>query len=104
MNRQILTKLKQLKPKLQNEGFELIGVFGSFARDEEKATSDIDLLYQIKDTKEYLEKYSGWNSILHILEIKDFLKKELKKDIDFVDKSTLDTIAKKYIQKDLVYV
>lgn len=104
MNNQVLKKLKQLKPKLQNEGFELIGIFGSFARNEEKPTSDIDILYQIKDTKEYLKKYSGWDSILHIVEIKELLKKELKKEIDFVDKSTLDSIANKYIQKDLIYV
>jgi predicted nucleotidyltransferase len=104
MNKQVLEKLKQLKPKLHDEGFELIGIFGSFARNEEKPTSDIDILYQIKDTKEYLKKYSGWDSITHIVEIKDFLKKELQKEVDFVDKSTLDSIANKYIQKDLIYI
>lgn len=104
MNNQILEKLKELKPKLHDEGFELIGIFGSFARNEEKPNSDIDILYQIKDTKEYLKKYSGWDSILHIVEIKDFLKKELQKEVDFVDQSSLDSIANKYIQKDLIYV
>lgn len=104
MNNQVLEKLKQLKPKIKSEGFELIGVFGSFARNEEKATSDIDILYQINDTKEYLKKYSGWNSITHIIEIKNFLKKELNREIDFVDNSSLDSIANKYIKKDLIYV
>lgn len=104
MNNQILEKLKELKPKLHDEGFELIGIFGSFARNEEKPNSDIDILYQIKDTKEYLKKYSGWDSILHIVEIKDFLKKELQKEVDFVDQSSLDSIANKYIQKDLIYI
>ncbi|MFK2822399.1 nucleotidyltransferase family protein [Arcobacter sp. YIC-80] len=104
MNAQVLEKLKQLKPKLQNEGFELIGVFGSFARNEEKLDSDIDILYQIKDTNEYLKKYSGWDSILHIVETKELLKKELNRDVDFVDKSSLNHIANRYILKDLVYV
>lgn len=104
MNHQVLEKLKRLKPKLQDEGFELIGVFGSFARNEEKESSDIDILYKIKDTKEYLKKYSGWDSVLHIVEVKELLQKELKRDIDFVDKSSLDSIANKYINKDLVYV
>ena len=104
MNAQLLTKLKELKPKLQNEGFELIGVFGSFARNEENSSSDIDILYQIKDTKEYLKKYSGWDSITHIVETKEFLQKELHKNIDFVDKTSLNSIANKYIQKDLIYV
>ncbi len=104
MNNQILEKLKQLKPIIKNEGFELIGIFGSFARNEENPTSDIDILYQIKDTKEYLKKYSGWNSITHIMDIKELLKKELNRNIDFVDKSSLDSIANKYIKKDLIYV
>lgn len=104
MNSIVLEKIKQLKPKLQDEGFEIIGVFGSFARDEETPDSDIDILYQIKNTNKYLEKYSGWDSILHIVEIKEFLKKELQREIDFVDKTTLSPISNKYIQKDLVYV
>lgn len=104
MNTQIFEKLKQLKPKLQNEGFELIGIFGSFARNEENANSDIDILYQIENIKDYLEKYSGWKSITHIVEMKEFLKNELQRDVDFVDKSALDSIANKYIQKDLIYV
>lgn len=104
MNTQVLAKLKELKPKLQNEGFELIGIFGSYARNEENSNSDIDILYQIKDTKKYLEKYSGWNSILHIVETKEFLQKELQKNIDFVDQSTLTPTSSKYIQKDLIHV
>lgn len=104
MQNNLLDKLKILKPKLYDEGFELLGVFGSFARDEETSSSDIDLLYKIEDTKAYLEKYQGWDSILHIVETKDFIKKELDRDVDFVDKATLNDIGKEYILKDLVYV
>ena len=104
MKNDLLDKLKELKPKLQDEGFELLGVFGSFAREEASKDSDIDLLYEIKNTDNYLAKYQGWDSIVHIVETKDFLKKELKRDIDFVDKSTLNKIGKEYILRDLVYV
>jgi predicted nucleotidyltransferase len=104
MQKSLLNKLRDLKPELQSKGFELIGVFGSYARDEETSNSDIDLLYQINDIDSYLEKYKGWDSILHIVETKDFLKKELHKDIDFVDKATLNDIGQEYILKDLVYV
>ncbi len=104
MQNDLLNKIKKLKPKLHDEGFELLGVFGSFARDEQSKDSDIDLLYEITDTNTYLQKYQGWDSILHIVETKDFLKKELERDIDFVDKDTLNSIGKEYILKDLVYV
>lgn len=104
MQSELLYKLKELKPKLQREGFELLGVFGSYARDEETSKSDIDLLYKINDMDAYLKKYEGWDSILHIVKIKEFLKKELKKDVDFVDRDTLSSIRVKFILKDLVII
>lgn len=104
MQNNLLDQIKKLKPKLHDEGFELLGVFGSVARDEERSDSDIDLLYKIEDTNKYLDKYKGWDSILHIVETKDFIQKELKRDVDFVDQDTLDSLAKEHILKDLIYV
>ena len=104
MQNDLLDKIKNLKPKLHDEGFELLGVFGSFARNEETSNSDIDLLYKIENTNSYLEKYQGWDSILHIVETKNFIQKELKRDIDFVDRDTLNDIGKEHILKDLIYV
>jgi uncharacterized protein len=105
MNRnEIIFKLKELKSKLKDDGFNLIGIFGSFAKDKAKESSDIDILYEIVNVKEYLKKYSGWNSINHIVDTKEFLQKELKRDVDFVDRDSLNDINKKYILKDLIYV
>ncbi len=101
---EIILKLKELKSKLKNDGFNLIGIFGSFAKDKVKESSDIDILYEIVNVKEYLKKYSGWNSINHIVDTKEFLQKELKRDVDFVDRDSLNDINKKYILKDLIYV
>ena len=43
----IAQKLKLLKPKYENEGFILLGFFGSYARDEATDQSDIDIPYPI---------------------------------------------------------
>ena len=101
---EIILKLKELKSKLKNDGFNLIGIFGSFAKESANENSDIDILYEIVNVNEYLKKYSGWDSINHIVDTKEFLKKELKRDVDFVDRDSLNNINKKYILKDLVYV
>lgn len=100
----ILQKLKELKPKYEAEGFEILGLFGSYARDEATENSDIDILYKIPNMSEYLQKYKGWSAINHIVETKESLCKTLHKKVDFVDIETLNEIGKKYILSDLVYV
>ncbi|MFZ2889948.1 nucleotidyltransferase family protein [Sulfuricurvum sp.] len=100
----ISQKLKLLKPKYENEGFILLGFFGSYARDEANEQSDIDILYKIKDINQYLQKYNGWNAINHIVDTKEALKRDFQKEIDFVDVETLNAVGKKYILADVVNV
>jgi predicted nucleotidyltransferase len=101
---EIANKLRVLKPKYENEGFILLGFFGSYARDEGTEQSDIDILYKIKDINQYLRKYNGWNAINHIVDTKEELKRDFQKEIDFVDVETLNAVGKKYILADVVNV
>jgi len=101
---EITNKLRVLKPKYENEGFILLGFFGSYARDEATEQSDIDILYKIKDINQYLQKYNGWNAINHIVDTKEELKRDFQKEIDFVDVETLNAVGQKYILRDVVNV
>jgi predicted nucleotidyltransferase len=101
---EVLLKLQTIKDRYKDDGFSIIGIFGSVARDEAKESSDIDILYKIDNIDEYLKKYSGWDSINHIVETKEKLEKELNNKVDFVDIQTLNNVGKKYILKDLIYV
>ena len=66
---EILNKLKELKPIYQNEGLEILGVFGSYAKDTNTEYSDIDIAYKLdygkfsklKDDNEFkiLENFSN---------------------------------------------
>jgi len=47
----VLNTLRQLKPVLKKEGITLLGVFGSYARGDYTAQSDVDILYDIDDPK-----------------------------------------------------
>ena len=44
---EILNKLKELKPIYQKEGLEIVGLFGSYAKDNETEYSDIDIAYKL---------------------------------------------------------
>ena len=94
----ILNKLKELKPIYQNEGLEILGVFGSYAKDENTKYSDIDIAYKL-DYEKFSKKYiGGFSKLLRINEIKEELQNILKNEVDFVPDSN------KKIMKDLIYV
>jgi len=54
----IYLKLKTIKPNYLKDGFEILGIFGSFSSSEEKPDSDLDILYRSMDKLE--ETYTGW--------------------------------------------
>ena len=101
---EVLKKLKKIKPKLEKDGFEIIGIFGSYARDEQNEDSDIDIVYKIKDINDYLLKNEGWSAINKIASTKQFLHNYMKKDVDFADIEALNSKVKNEISKDLIYV
>jgi predicted nucleotidyltransferase len=83
----ILSKLKEMNPTYEKDGIKLLGLFGSYARDEANENSDIDIL--IETTPLFLEKYRGLRAYVKLDEIKNDLKKIFNKNIDIVDKQGL---------------
>ena len=95
---EILNKLKELKPIYQKEGLEIVGLFGSYAKDNETEYSDIDIAYKL-NYEEFSKKYvGGFSKLLRIDSIKDELKTIFKKEIDFVPDSNKKNL------KDIIYV
>lgn len=100
----IYEKLRLIKPVLNNDGINILGVFGSYARGDYTSNSDIDILYEIQDIKAFMQKYKGFTAFSKLADTKEFLKKELQKEVDFVDKDTLNEIGKEFILKEVKYV
>ncbi|MCX6051621.1 MAG: nucleotidyltransferase domain-containing protein [Campylobacterales bacterium] len=98
----ILMKLKELKPVFESSEVKLLGLFGSYARDEAKEESDIDIL--IETTPTFLEKYKGFKAHLKLDELKEILKQTFEKNIDLVDKQGLLQHHNHYILDKTVYV
>ncbi len=93
--------IQEAKSELLDDGFVIIGIFGSQARNEAKPSSDVDILYRL-DAPKFLSKYGGFRAYARIDEIKELLKTRLHKDVDLADADTLNEIGKKYILRDLV--
>jgi len=98
----ILATLKELQPMFKKEHVNLLGLFGSYSRDEAKEDSDIDIL--IETTPEFLAKYKGWDAFVKLDELRDILKNSLGKDIDIVDKQGLLDHNNTFILEKTIYV
>ena len=77
----------------QKYGVTKIGLFGSYARGEEREDSDIDIAVEIESSNKFRSFFN----------LKYFLEEHLNKKIDLGIESTLKPIAKKYIEKEIIY-
>ena len=80
----IIETLKPYNPKR-------IGLFGSVARNEEKASSDIDILYNFEPPI----------SLFGLVDVQNSLKNSLKKEIDLVSENVIHPLLKAQILHDL---
>ncbi len=91
----ILDFLIQHKEELaQKYGVTKIGLFGSYARGEEREDSDIDIAVEISDDKKTLRSFFA---------LKEEIETALSKKIDLGIESTLKPIAREYIAKEIIY-
>lgn len=96
--KEILSKLKELKPTYEKEGLILLGLFGSYAKDTQNPFSDIDIAYKI-DYNKFSQNYKdGFSKILRIDGIKKELQQTFKTKVDFIPD------ANKSILSDIIYV
>ncbi len=90
----ILSKLKELKPMLYKEySVKKIGLFGSFSDETFNENSDIDILVE-------LERPIGWK----YFSLELYLEKIFNRKIDLVTKNALKEQIKEVILKQVKYI
>ncbi len=98
----INSTLKELKPIFEKDNVKLLGLFGSYARNEAKEDSDIDIL--IETTPIFLENNRGFSAFSKLDELRKILKESFGKDIDIVDKQGLIANNNSFILDRTIYV
>jgi len=99
----ILQTLKQSKAQFLDDGVEIVGIFGSFARNEQTSTSDIDIAYKLSKDK-FFSKYNGFKAVVKLSEIKKELSRKLKRKVDFISFENSNKELVNNIKKEIVYV
>jgi uncharacterized protein len=91
---QIKTVLEAYKPQLLKKyPIEELGIFGSYARNEQNSKSDVDIIV----------KFNGYIGLRFVDLIRD-IEKKIGVNVDLVEKDALKPKLKTYIEKDLIYV
>lgn len=90
---EILDLLEEHREAIRRFGVRELGVFGSFARDEQGPDSDVDVLVDLK--RETFRDYMGLLSFLEAL---------FGRKVDLVMKDTIKPIIRNRILRETVYV
>ncbi len=83
---------KKIVPTLKKYGIRKAGIFGSYARGDQKKNSDIDILIEFND------------SLLTLVGIERELKEKLKKKVDLLTYKGINPHLKKDILSDEVRI
>ncbi len=71
-----------------------LGVFGSYARNEETPESDLDLLIEFQDTV----------NLFDFVGLKQDISDKLGVEVDLVSKKAINKYVLPYIEKDLIVI
>ena len=89
-----LSKNKELFK--QNFNIKRIGLFGSFARDEQTENSDIDIIIEMEtNTQQIFEKR---------MELKKTVKNYFHKEVDVCHAKAIKSVFKEFILNEVIYV
>jgi predicted nucleotidyltransferase len=95
MNRQeIMQTIRKHKSFFLAHGVKQLGIFGSYARDEAREDSDIDLIVEFD---------KGMKSYDNFIEISFFLENLFGRKIDLLTSESISPFFKSYIDKDVYY-
>lgn len=102
MNARILSDIAEIKKKYDSEGFVILGIFGSFAREDETEGSDLDILYEFREP--FYTRYPGWAAYGRLEEIRQELQRSFGRKIDLASRNALDEVGVKHILPEVIYV
>jgi hypothetical protein len=92
--KEILKRLRENVKKIKTFGVKKIGLFGSYLKDKQKESSDIDFIVEFEEDKKTFDNF---------IELAFFLEEIFKKQVDLLTLESISPYIKPYIEKEIVY-
>lgn len=99
---EVLSKLAELKPLYEKEGFVIKGIFGSVARGDEHENSDIDVLYALNP--EFTKRHFGFYAVGRIEAIKEELREVFGCEVDLATIDNPSRVFQETIREESINV
>lgn len=91
---EVLRILLQHQQPLKDFGIKSLAIFGSVARDEARADSDVDILVE----------FEGPVTFDRYMDVKFYLEDHLGKRVDLVSRRSLKPMIRDKVEKEEIYV
>ncbi len=98
----IIHDLRLLNDKYEQDGFKIISLFGSYARETNDVFSDVDLTYKIDHDIFY--KDNAFAKLAKIEDIKKELENNFQAKIDLIPANTKNYLVQENIQKEQILI
>ncbi len=92
---EVKRRISENKDKLRELGVIKIGVFGSYARNEQNKDSDVDLLVDFED---------GKKTYRNLFNLANFTEEILGTDVDLLTPQSISPYILPHVEKDIDYV
>ena len=92
----IIKKLEAQAPAIRTQfGVKRIGIFGSFARNEQTRKSDVDVLVD----------FAPGNATLHnFVSLCDYLEALFRRKVDLLTEPSISNLLRPYIEQDVIWI
>ncbi|PPB66126.1 nucleotidyltransferase family protein [Campylobacter hyointestinalis] len=99
----ILAYLSEIKPSLEKDGIQKIGLFGSYAKGYADEESDIDIVV-LADKKEFLDRLNAFKALEYLSDLKEKITNKFHKSVDICDFYSEEKMKNNKIVKGAIYV
>ncbi len=84
----------KIKPILKSHKIKKAAIFGSYAQNTQKKTSDLDMVIQ----------FSGKKSLYDLIDLQEILEKKLKMKVDLLTYKGINPLLKPFIEKHQIQI
>lgn len=99
----ILAYLSKIKPSLEKDGIQKIGLFGSYAKGYADEDSDIDIVV-LADKKDFLDRLHAYKALEYLDNLREQISNKFHKSVDICDFYSEKKMLENKIVKGAIYV